>query len=195
MAKEIKNKSNSRKGRYFANEPATRITGRMLSEFKMINDISISRMADLFCASFNAMQQYLSMGEEGIDSRVVCYLYRIYTNYPELMKEPVSIKEFFDAIGGIDTVRKTDFSLMVGLEQSAYRRFIDGDENPSKSILKTIELALAITDNDPIKAFGLIEELCNKEGLSRGFNVIDTRTWTPDPAKKGKPRRYKKKED
>lgn len=177
---------------YLLSDTGDRVTGLMLSEIKTTNGFSVSKMAELFGTSFNAMQEYLRIGDEGIDSKVVCYLYRLYRAYPELMQDRVSIREFFSDIGGSETIRKTDFSLIIGLEQSAYSRFIDGDENPSSSILKLIDFTKRISGGDSMVAFGIIQELCAKEGLSRGFNVLDKRTWNPDPTSRGKPRRVKK---
>lgn len=177
---------------FLFDDKGDRITGNMLVAFRTEHNFSISKMVEIFCCSFNLMHHYLTLEDKGIDNRVICYLYRLYRSYPTLLEESTSIKEFFSAIGGVSTVKKSDFSLMIGLEQSAYTRIIDGDENASSSIILLIDLIKKITNNNFDNAFKLLSELSTKEGFSRGFDVLETRTWTPDPTKRGKPRRTKK---
>lgn len=163
-------------------ETDDRVTGDKLVAFKMRHGLSIQQMGTLFGVGFVSIGNELNRGAKGIESRGICYLYRLYMRHPEFLEKEVSVKEFYAEIGGEKTCSGPTFSLVLGMEQSAYARYFRSG-NPSKSVQKTIDYAKRLANNDPIKAYGIIEELAREEGESRGFDPLYERTWNPSRGK------------
>ena len=160
-------------------ETQDRVTGDDLVAFRMRHELSVHQMSDLFGVGFKGMTYELNRGSHGVESRVVCYLYRLYFKHPELLAQDVSIKGFYDSVGGEDTCSGTIFSLILGMELSAYARYFSKGK-PPKALVKIITHTLRLAENDPPAAFAMIRQLAEVEGDSRGFNAINERTWYPD---------------
>ena len=155
-----------------------RITGNHLFRFKIEQAISDSELASLFGVSQDKMKKMLAEPKKGIDDPVVCYLYRQYDEYPELLESNVDIQKFYELIGGLNVISGADFSLTIGRELSAYTRYFSGGK-PTPSLKAMIRNAIKIHNGDIAKAFKYIQDLCAVEGKSRGISPLDIRTWHP----------------
>lgn len=153
-----------------------RVTGAKMRQFMLARAMSESRMCELFGVSPGKMKEILASGNSGINDPVVCYLYRQYTMNPSLIMSDINIKTLYEAIGGENVIRGSDFALILGRELSAYVRYF-ATGRPSPSLRLVIGNALKLHHNDPVKAFKSLRELCHEEGMSRGFDPLEARTW------------------
>jgi hypothetical protein len=156
-----------------------RITGNHLMRFIKDNDLSPHQASDLFGVGLSIIQRESCRGDAGIESRDICFLYRLFRDNPELIKD-VNIKDFYESIGGKETISGPLFSLVLGKEQSAYARYF-ADENASSSqgVKRIIMYSMRVSGGSPALAFDLMKAIAIDEGLSRGFDVFEKRTWTP----------------
>lgn len=167
------------------------ITGDHLHEFMIAYRQTPRKMATLFGVGFGAMKREIDKGANPIESRDICYLYRLYRAHPELIEpdKDYSISDFYRDIGGESTVSKTDFSLMLGKECTAASRYLKtGKESTSTALKVIIRMAMAIEGN-PMMAFGLITRLYDAESHSRGIDPLAIRTWYPKPVVLKTPRK------
>ena len=168
-----------------------RITGDMLSSFKTKNNLSPRQIADIMGVGVNSVLRELERGNEGVESREICFMYRIFTKHPELLEQEIEIRDFYDAIGGEDMVSGPMFSLVLGKEQSAYARYFENsNQSSSKSAKRMINQALRVSGNDPAVAYNFMVEIALEESWSRGFNIFQERTWNPLYNKFGKSRSH-----
>lgn len=157
-----------------------RITGNVLAEFKMQHALSPAQMADLFGVGFVVVQRELNRGDEGVESRDICFMLRIFRDHPELMAKDMEVREFYEAIGGKDKIGGPMFSLSMGREQSAYARYFEsGKVSTSKSAKRIIRYAMRVSGGVPAAAFDLIASIAAEESWSRGFDFVRERTWNP----------------
>lgn len=153
-----------------------RVTGSKMLRFRVERAMSDANMCELFGLSPGKMKSILASGDVGVDDPVVCYLYRQYESYPELTGGDIDIRTLYEMIGGKESIRGSDFALILGRELSAYIRHFNSGR-PTPSLRTVIRNAMKLSGNDPIKAFEHIRELCKLEGASRGFDPLEARTW------------------
>lgn len=159
-----------------------KVTGGAMLQFKIKNAMSDGGMCALFNLSQAKMRDILSSGSRCVDDPVVCYLFRQYVSYPELMKSDINLKTLYESIGGESVMRSSDFSLILGRELSAYTRYFressDGSPGrPAPSLRLMIGNAMRLSGGDPVKAVSMIIELCRIEGESRNFDPLVNRSW------------------
>jgi hypothetical protein len=149
-----------------------RITGQMLIDLMMQNQLSQMEMCKLFGISVSRLGNVDGAPQEPIQDPVTCYLYRQYMEHPELIgRDIIDIKKFYEDIGGADAVSGSDFSLIMGRELSAYVRWFSGSK-PSTSVRVLIQNAMKLNGNGSIEAFEAIKKLCHTEGRARGIDVL-----------------------
>lgn len=166
-----------------------RITGNMLASFKIKNEFTPSQMAELFGVGLNSIIKELNRGDEGVESREICFMYRIFAKHPELIERDIEIYDFYKSIGGEDKIGGPMFSLVLGKEQSAYARYFENNKaSSSKSAKRMIRYALRASGSIPAVAFDFMVEIAMEESWSRGFSILQERTWNPLHNKFGRSR-------
>lgn len=151
-----------------------------------LNGLSAADMCKQFGISISTFNKIISEPTECVQEPSVCYIYRQYTEHPELLDiDNIDIYQFFLDVGGTDTLSGTDFSLILGRELSAYVRWSQGSA-PSQSVKKLIQNAMKLNGNDKLAAFESIKALCEKEGTLRGINVLEEKRWTNSKRKTSK---------